>query len=107
MTNGRMQEGKHAPLIPMKNFVGYLLSLVLTFAALALGMAHVLSFGAVMLIMLLLAVLQVVVQLIFFMHFTESDGPRYHIVGLALGAFFALCVIFGSIWIMTFNSQVH
>lgn len=107
MTNGRKQEGKHAPLIPMKNVIGYLLSLILTFAALALGMAHVLSFGAAMLIMSLLAVLQVVVQLIYFMHFTESDGPRYHITGLAMAAFFALCIIFGSMWIMAFNSQVH
>ncbi|WP_245566427.1 cytochrome o ubiquinol oxidase subunit IV [Tuberibacillus calidus] len=97
--------GNKAPHVPMKNLVGFLLSLILTFAALGLGLAHVMSFGMVMFIILILAVLQIVVQLYFFMHFTESDGPRYHIIGLAIAVFFVICIIGGSIWAMTFNSQ--
>ena len=96
-----------APMIPMKNLIGFILSLVLTFAALWLGLAGVLSFGAVIVIMLILGCLQIAVQLYFFMHFSESDGPKYHIIGLSLGLFFAFCVIAGSIWIMTFNAQVQ
>jgi len=101
----QMNNGKNAPMIPLKNFIGFLLSLILTFAALFLGMAHVLSFGAVLFIILVLAVLQIVVQLYFFMHFTESDGPKFHIVGLAIGLIFVISIIAGSLWVMTFNSQ--
>ncbi|WEG12070.1 cytochrome C oxidase subunit IV family protein [Pullulanibacillus sp. KACC 23026] len=97
----------HTPMIPMKNLVGFILSLILTFAALWLGLSGVLSFAAVIIILLILACLQIAVQLYFFMHFSESDGPKYHIIGLSLGLFFAFCVIAGSIWIMTFNAQVQ
>ena len=97
--------GNKAPQIPLKNFIGFLLSLILTFAALGLGMAHVLSFGVVIFIILVLAVLQIVVQLYFFMHFMESDGPRFHVLGLAIGLIFVISIIAGSIWVMTFNSQ--
>ncbi|MGV3487983.1 MAG: cytochrome o ubiquinol oxidase subunit IV [Tuberibacillus sp.] len=97
--------GKKAPMVPLKNLIGFLLSLILTFAALGLGVAHVMSFGAVISIILILAVLQIVVQLYFFMHFTESDGPKFHIVGLAIGLIFVVSIIAGSLWVMTFNSQ--
>jgi cytochrome aa3 quinol oxidase subunit IV len=96
---------KKAPQVPMKNLLGFALSLILTFAALFLGMAHVLSFGAVLFVILVLAVFQIVVQLYFFMHFMESDGPAFHVIGVALGLLFAVSVIAGSLWTMAFNSQ--
>ncbi|HET7627161.1 MAG TPA: cytochrome C oxidase subunit IV family protein [Bacillales bacterium] len=95
------------PMFPLKNVVGYALSLILTFAALGLGVAHVLPFGAVMVVLMILAVMQIAVQLYFFMHFMESDGPAYHVIGLALGVIFTIAVVAGSVWVMTFNAQVH
>lgn len=98
-------QGNKAPHVPMKNLVGFILSLVLTFAALGLGVAHILSFGVVLFIILFFAVLQIVVQLYFFMHFMESDGPAFHVIGVALGLLFAVSIIAGSLWTMAFNSQ--
>lgn len=100
----KLQEKKS--LIPKKNMLGYFLSLLLTFAALWLGSAGILSFGHVMIIIMILACLQIVVQLFFFMHFMESDGPAYHVIGLAFAIVFTLAIVAGSMWIMTFNSQV-
>lgn len=94
------------PLIPMKNLIGYFLSLVLTFAALFLGMSGALSFGVVMLILMILACGQIAVQLYFFMHLMESDGPAYHVIGLIFGVIFTIAIVAGSLWIMTFNAQV-
>ncbi|GGE44129.1 hypothetical protein GCM10011391_23660 [Pullulanibacillus camelliae] len=102
--NGSTQ--KHA-LFPIKNVIGFGLSLLLTFVAIALGVSHALAFGPVMMIIMGLAVLQIIVQLFFFMHFTESDGPAYHIIGLAIGIINTIAIIAGTLWIMTFNSQVH
>ncbi len=104
--SGNNSNPSNAPMIPMKNLIGFILSLVLTFVALWLGLSGALSFAAVIVIILILACLQIAVQLYFFMHFTESDGPLYHVIALSLGLFFAICVIGGTIWIMTFNSQV-
>lgn len=100
-------EGKRKPLFPLKNVVGFGLSLALTFAALALGVAHVLPFGVVMLILVIMAILQIVVQLFFFMHFLESDGPIFHVGGMALGVIFTIAIVALSVWIMTFNAQSH
>ena len=105
MSQMNNSQGNKAPQVPMKNLVGFLLSLILTFAALGLGVAHVLSFGMVLFIILVFAVLQIVVQLYLFMHFMESDAPAYHVIGVALGLFFAISVIAGSLWTMAFNSQ--
>lgn len=97
--------GYHGPEhgFPWKHLVGLILSIGLTLAALGLVLAHGLSRAELMAVVMLLAVVQIAVQLIFFMHFTESVGPKYHITGLALGLFFAFCVVAGSIWIMTFG----
>lgn len=104
-----MNNNKHSgsiPYFPIKNVAGFALSLILTFASLWLGLSGMLSFTHVMIILMILACLQIVVQLVFFMHFLESDGPAYHVIGLVFGIIFTFAVVAGSIWIMTFNSQV-
>ncbi|HET7580206.1 MAG TPA: cytochrome C oxidase subunit IV family protein [Bacillales bacterium] len=98
---------KNIPLFPMKNVIGFGLSLILTFAALGLGAAHILPFGIVMMILMGLAVLQIAVQLFFFMHFMESDGPPFHVAGLAIGVIFTIAIVAMSVWIMSFNSMSH
>ncbi|GGH75713.1 cytochrome aa3 quinol oxidase subunit IV [Pullulanibacillus pueri] len=107
MSQSHVKANEKHPLFPIKNVIGFVLSLILTFVALGLGAAHILPFGPIMLIIMGLAVLQIAVQLFFFMHFMESDGPAYHVIGLTIGIINAVAVIGGTIWVMTFNSQVH
>lgn len=86
--------------------IGYILSLVLTAAAFVLVLTQGMGIVPLMIVLLLLATLQIFVQLFFFMHVTEGEGPSYHVMALVLGALFTFTIIGGSIWIMTFNSQV-
>jgi cytochrome o ubiquinol oxidase subunit IV len=87
--------------------IGYILSLLLTVAAFWLVLSHVMSSPPLGVTILLLASAQIFVQLFFFMHVKESDGPSYHGMALLLGAIFTVTVVFGSIWIMSFQAQVQ
>lgn len=99
-------ETDHAGRFPWKNIIGYLTSLILTAGAMWIALTHALSLGGILVIILLLAIVQIFVQLFFFMHVTERhNGPRYHVIGLTLGLIFTFAIVAGSIWIMTFNSQ--
>lgn len=91
---------------PWSHIVGYLLSLVLTVAAFELVFNHVAKFGVLLLVILILAALQILVQLLFFMHVTERHGPYYHMMMFGVALFFVFVFIAASIWIMTFNTPV-
>ncbi|HUC01519.1 MAG TPA: cytochrome o ubiquinol oxidase subunit IV [Candidatus Paceibacterota bacterium] len=89
----------------LKSYVtGFILSVMLTLAAAWLVFAHVTSgiFSGDVLIgaILVLAVAQLFVQLIFFMHIAEETGPRFRLVVLFSTVGIIFIVIAGSIWIM-------
>ncbi|WP_249226578.1 cytochrome o ubiquinol oxidase subunit IV [Alicyclobacillus mengziensis] len=86
--------------------VGYVLSLILTAVSFTLALTHSMSVAPLMVVMTILAGFQIVVQLFFFMHVTEGDGPPYHSLALILGLIFTFAIALMSVWIMGFNSQV-
>jgi cytochrome aa3 quinol oxidase subunit IV len=92
---------------PWSHVIGYIGSILLTVVALWLAVNAPFSRGGIITILLVLAVLQILIQLIFFMHITENRGPAYHTIAIILGFVFTFAVVAGSIWVMTFNSQVQ
>lgn len=86
---------------------GFVLSIVLTIIPLILVLNHMLGKTALIVSILLAAVLQFVVQLFFFMHIRDGEGPRYNVMALVLGIIFVVTIVAGAIWIMSFNSQVQ
>jgi cytochrome aa3 quinol oxidase subunit IV len=92
---------------PWEHVIGYVGSILLTVVALWFTLNAPFSHGGIVTILLVLAVLQILIQLIFFMHITEKRGPAYHSIAIALGFLFTFAVVAGSIWIMTFNSMVQ
>jgi cytochrome o ubiquinol oxidase operon protein cyoD len=56
---------------------------------------------------LAMAVLQLFVQVFFFIDINEGEKPRYNVMALIIGAILTFTIVAGSIWIMSFNSQVH
>ncbi|MBX6352387.1 MAG: cytochrome C oxidase subunit IV family protein [Thermoflavifilum sp.] len=95
----------HASL--KKYVLGYVASLVLTVIALWLVLTHGFSRQPLTLMILLLAALQVIVQLFLFMHVTEGDdGPPFHSVAVTMGFLFTLIFVLGSVWVMSFHSAV-
>lgn len=100
-------QAHHHETFPWKHIIGYLLSLILT--AIAFWVALQLHFSAALTVatILGLAILQMVVQLFLFMHLTERiHGDTYQKLFIYVGIFFAICVVIGSIWVMTFKSAV-
>ncbi|WP_206831115.1 cytochrome C oxidase subunit IV family protein [Alicyclobacillus fructus] len=87
--------------------VGYVLSLVLTAIAFAAVGIRAVPVQFLLGLLMALAAIQVLVQLFLFMHVKEGDGSRIKGTAMLLGLFFTLSIAIGSIWIMSFNSQVQ
>jgi len=107
--SGNLQAPVHKKHSPSKYIVGYLSSLILTAIAFVLALTHSMHLGSLLPLLMLLAGLQIIVQLYFFMHVTEGDGPPYHAAALLLGLFFTFAIALMSVWIMgfpAFSAQV-
>lgn len=87
--------------------IGFVLSIVLTIIPLVLVLNGMLSRGPLSLVIMGMAVLQFLIQLFFFMHIKDGEKPRYNVMALILGIIFVITIVAGSMWIMTFNSQVQ
>lgn len=88
----------------MKEYViGFILSIVLTIIPLVLVMNQMMSKTATIVTIMIMAVLQFVVQLVFFMHIREGEKPRYNVQTLILGLVLVFTIVAGSLWIMLFN----
>jgi cytochrome o ubiquinol oxidase operon protein cyoD len=91
---------------------GFVLSLILTLTAYFLVQRHVssehtaISHGVLMFMITGLALIQLLVQLTFFLHVDSERKPRWNLAVLLLAATFLVIVVFGSIWIMN-NLNYH
>jgi cytochrome aa3-600 menaquinol oxidase subunit IV len=97
-----MGANHHHETFPWKHIVGFILSLLLTFAALWVALSSGLSTAAVIGIIVILAVIQASLQLFMFMHMTESDSGKIQTINMAYSFFIAIVVVAGSIWTMSF-----
>ncbi|MFS0558154.1 cytochrome o ubiquinol oxidase subunit IV [Brevibacillus sp. 179-C9.3 HS] len=96
--------GGHQGHGSMKEYViGFILSIVLTIIPLVLVMNQIMSKTATIVTIMIMAVLQFVVQLVFFMHIREGEKPRYNVQTLILGLVLVFTIVAGSLWIMLFN----
>jgi cytochrome o ubiquinol oxidase subunit IV len=86
--------------------VGFVLSLVLTLTAYLLVSHHVLTAGPLTAAIAGLAVIQLLVQLILFLHLGSEPKPRWNLVVSLFAALVVVIVVFGSLWIMN-NLNYH
>lgn len=82
-----------------KYFVGFILSLLLTGAAYGL-VVYAPEYEWLLLSIGVLAVVQMIVQLVFFLHLGEESKPRQKTISFLLMMFMLLILVVGSIWIM-------
>jgi cytochrome o ubiquinol oxidase subunit IV len=85
--------------------IGFIFSLVLTAIPLMLVLNHSLTVGPMLFAIIAMAVVQMFIQLFFFMHVREGEKPKFNVMALILGAVFVITIVAGSVWVMTFNSQ--
>jgi cytochrome o ubiquinol oxidase operon protein cyoD len=85
----------------LKTYVtGFVASLVLTLGAYFAVVYSLLSGNALIVLVLVLAVVQLLVQLVFFLHLLEGEDRRWNMVVLASTLTIVLILVVGSIWIM-------
>ncbi|UKS29105.1 cytochrome o ubiquinol oxidase subunit IV [Paenibacillus sp. HWE-109] len=87
--------------------IGFALSIILTIIPLVVVMNHMLNKTGTLLVILVMAVLQFGVQLLFFMHVREGENARWNIMALIFGLIILVTIVGGSIWIMTYNQVAH
>jgi len=89
----------------LKSYVlGFILSIVLTVIPLVAVLNNMFSKQATIVVILITAILQLLVQLLFFMHLREEEKPRYNLISLIFAILLLLTIVIGSIWIMTYNT---
>ncbi|WP_033574355.1 cytochrome aa3 quinol oxidase subunit IV [Bacillus amyloliquefaciens] len=91
--------------IPWKHIVGFALSIILTLLALWVAVYTELSPSAKLWIIFGFAFIQAGLQLLMFMHMTESENGGIQVGNTLFGFFGAIVIILGSIWI--FAAHYH
>ena len=80
---------------------GFLLSIILTLAAYFIVVNDYYSSANQALALISgLAIAQLFVQLIFFLHLGRESKPRWNVMAFVFAAIVVIVVVFGSIWIM-------
>lgn len=90
---------KHKSLISY--IIGFLASLCLTLLAYFAVTLHLLTSTPLLILILLLAITQLMIQLIFFLHLGQEKKPRWNATILVITIGMILTVVVGAIWIMT------
>ena len=80
--------------------VGYVLAIVLTAIPFGIVAFGLLSYQATFVVIAVLAVIQVVVHLGFFLHISLSRTPRENVLVLGFAAVLIFIMIGGTLWIM-------
>lgn len=90
------------PKLPTYTYVsGYILCLALTVSAYLLVTRHVAHGTAIIAAVIALALLQFMVQLLFFLHLGRETRPRWRLVVFLLMLTVICILVFGSLWIMS------
>lgn len=92
---------------PISHIVGFVLSLALTFIAVAVAFKTDLPAKTIVWIIGIMAGVQAVLQLFMFMHMNEGEDNKTQIINIAYGVFIALVTVVGSIWVMSFGGHFH
>src|SRR5579884_1225960 len=79
---------------------GFILSIILTLAAYLLVIRGWLSGWGLIFALAGLAIVQLLVQLIFFLHLGRESKPRWNLQVLVFAAGVVFILVFGSLWIM-------
>lgn len=80
--------------------IGFILCIVLTAASFGLVMMDVLSGKELIYTLIGLAIVQAIVQAIFFLHLGQEDKPRWETASFSFMVAVLLIIAIGSLWVM-------
>ncbi len=84
---------------------GFALAIVLTIASFWVTGTNFIYGPALAVALLVLAVAQMGIHLVFFLHITTDPDNTNNVMALAFGVLIVCLVVFGSIWVMTHMNQ--
>ncbi|MCB5187609.1 cytochrome o ubiquinol oxidase subunit IV [Methylobacillus caricis] len=80
--------------------IGFILSVILTVIPFALVMYPTLAPGVILISILALAVVQIIVHLVYFLHMNSSSEQRWNVMAFIFTILIIAIVVIGSLWIM-------
>lgn len=81
-------------------FAGFGTALALTAIAFWCVTSEIVTGGALVAVLIVLAAVQLVVQLVFFLHVGTEARPRWNLTALLFTAILLVVIVGGSLWIM-------
>jgi cytochrome o ubiquinol oxidase operon protein cyoD len=87
--------------------IGFGLSLILTIAAYAVASRQLASNWTLIYVLVVLAITQLFVQLIFFLHLGRGSRSRWNLTVAAFAGMVVLILVIGSLWIMKHLNYSH
>ena len=85
----------------MRNYItGFIFSILLTLTAYFIVTEKLLSGSVLVFAILALAFIQLWIQMIFFLHIDQEEGPRWNLAIFLSSFAMILILIVGSLWIM-------
>lgn len=90
--------------------VGFILSIVLTIIPYLIVVDHMLIGNALLLTVVGLAVLQLLVQLVFFLHLSTASEQRWNLMTFMFTVLILAILVVGTLWIMwnlNYNMMDH
>lgn len=91
-------ENRHSPAPFLAYIIGFVLSIITTLAAYFITVKRLWNADALIYIILSLAVVQLIVQIVFFLHI--GRGSRWKAISFYFMLFVVLIIVIGTIWIM-------
>jgi cytochrome o ubiquinol oxidase operon protein cyoD len=79
---------------------GFILSLILTLAAYLVVVHELFSEWTLIAALATLAVTQLIVQLVYFLHLGRESRPHWNLTVMSFALMVVVIVVFGSLWIM-------
>lgn len=91
----------------MKSYIfGFILSIILTLVPYYIVVNHVFDTPIVAISITVLAILQLLVQVIFFLHLNSESKPRWNLMAFNFTVLVVAILVAGSLWIMV-NLNYH
>jgi len=81
-------------------FIGFVISVILTVAAFAIVMMHSMSPSGTIGAIAVLAAIQMVVHLVFFLHLSTSSETRWNLMAFIFTAVSVVILVIGTLFIM-------
>jgi cytochrome o ubiquinol oxidase operon protein cyoD len=98
MSNKQMPEYSHGTTASYAS--GFILSIILTLEAYLFVTKGFLHGSALFAFLFILAIVQLAVQLVFFLHLGTESKPRWNLVVFSFMLLVVIMIVGGSIWIM-------